>query len=59
MGNKIKLVIPFETPERGKYQANKAKDYIIELADGSWACIRECKDSIEMSLLGPGKILSN
>jgi hypothetical protein len=57
MGNQIKLVIPFETPERGKYQANKAKDYIIELADGKKAYIWDRKDGPEMCILGPGKDL--
>lgn len=59
MENKVKLAIPFETPERGKYQANKANDYIIELADGKKAYIWDCKSGTEMYILGQGKNLKD
>jgi hypothetical protein len=57
--NQVKINIPFETPVLGKYQPNKAKDYIVELADGKLAYIRESKGGHFMSLLGPGDKLSN
>lgn len=57
MRSKLNLNISFETPERGKYQANKAKDYILELMDGRKAYIWDCKSGTEMFILGPGKNL--
>jgi hypothetical protein len=58
MRNKLSISIPFETPVLKKYQPTKAKDYIVELADGKLAYIRESKGGHFMSLLGPGDKLS-